>query len=480
MTAAQRALVVDLDETLSRTDTFHEAVIQLTAKNPLSILTMVGKVRAGKAAFKSYIADQVTIGPEALALNTDVASLIADAKTVGRKTVIASAADHRQVTAVAAALPQIDEAFGTGSEATDGKNLRGDTKAAFLTERFGEKGFDYVGDSVVDIPVWKAAKTAYAVAPSSTLIAKAANVGVNLLPIASDAPPLWRSYLRVLRPHQWVKNVLVFLPMLAAQDFTMAFYAIMAFVLFSMTASSVYIFNDLVDLPSDRAHPRKQHRPFAAGRIPIKEGTLLGLGLIIGSLILSLVLMPPAFVAVLCFYFAVTAAYSFVLKRKMVVDVITLAGLYTLRIVAGGAATEIVPSPWLLAFSIFLFYSLASIKRQAELVDLARRNSESSPGRGYGVSDVSVIQMIAISSGQAAVLVFALYLYSPTVTELYATPEILWLICPVLLYWLSRIAILTHRGHMDDDPIVFAAKDKISLLTGVVIVLIVLLAERGF
>ncbi len=476
---AARALVVDLDETLSRTDTLHEALLRLSAQNPAALFGAVSAVRRGKVPLKSYVADRMTLGADRLPLNPDVDAMIAEAKAAGRTVVLASASDHRQVSAVADQLPQIDEAFGTGSDATDGSNLNGANKAAFLTARYGEKGFDYIGDSATDIPVWRAAHTAFAVDPSAQLIAKARAAGVTLTPVATETPPLWKSYLKALRPHQWVKNVLVFLPMLAAHDFTMAFYAVMAFVLFSMTASSVYIFNDLVDLPSDRVHPRKRMRPFAAGRIPIRDGALLGLGLIGGSLILSLLIMPPMFLAVLAFYFAVTAAYSFVLKRKMIVDVITLAGLYTLRIVAGGAATEIMPSPWLLAFSIFLFYSLASIKRQAELVDQAKRSDESPPGRGYGINDVSVIQMIAISAGQAAVLVFALYLYSPAVVDLYATPEILWLICPILLYWLSRVAILTHRGQMDDDPIVFAVKDKISLATGAIVVLIVFLAERG-
>ena len=203
-------------------------------------------------------------------------------------------------------------------------------------------------------------------------------------------------------------------------------------------------------------------------------------GLILFSAVMAVALMPPLFSIVLAVYFLATGAYSFFLKRKLIVDVITLAGLYTMRIIAGAAATGIVPSPWLLAFSVFLFYSLAAIKRQAELVDQAASGKVSSPGRGYLSSDVSVMQVIAISSGQAAVLVFALYLYSPTVAMLYETPEILWLICPVLLYWLSRIAILTHRGWMHDDPIVFAAKDRISIVTLLVVIMIVLAAERGW
>jgi 4-hydroxybenzoate polyprenyltransferase len=244
-----------------------------------------------------------------------------------------------------------------------------------------------------------------------------------------------------------------------------------------MMASSVYLLNDLVDLPSDRQHPRKRNRPFAAGEIPIAHGILISGGLILLSLLLAGLVLPPLFLAVLLGYFAATLAYSFALKRKLIVDVVTLAGLYTLRIIAGGAAVAIMPSPWLLAFSVFLFFSLAAIKRQAELVDQIKAGKDASPGRAYLSSDVAVVQIMAVCAGQAAVLVFALYIDSPAVAALYARPAILWLLCPVLLYWLSRIALLTHRGHMDDDPIVFAARDRISQITVVCAALILFAAE---
>lgn len=472
--------IVDLDETLCRTDTLHEALLRLLVRQPLALARLWGPLLAGKAAFKAHVATHSIVSADSLPLDQDVLDLIGKARDNGQPVLLVSASDQRQVSAIADHLGLFDEAIGTGAEDANGQNLSGQRKADFLIERYGAGQFDYVGDCSVDIPVWQAARTAYAVAPSAGLTDRARAKDVILTPVGSAAGPAWKPYVKALRPHQWVKNVLVFLPMLAAQQLDMVFLAMMAFVLFCMTASSVYIFNDLVDLPSDRVHPRKRARPFAAGHISVRDGIVMGAGLIGLSLLLALIVMPPVFLAVLAFYFAVTVAYSFSLKKKLIVDVITLAGLYTLRIIAGGAATAIMPSPWLLAFSVFLFYSLATIKRQAELIDQAASQKNGAPGRGYLPGDVSVMQMIAISSGQAAVLVFALYLYSPTVVELYAAPEVLWLICPVLLYWLSRIAILTHRGFMHDDPIVFAAKDKMSLLTVAVVGIIVFFAERGF
>jgi len=474
--AATSVLVVDLDETLSRTDTLHEALLQLLLRKPAVFWRMLVDPPRDKASFKDRVSAEEVVSPDRLVLNTEVVDLVQKAVAEGQRAVLVSAADHRQVDAVTTHLGMFDEAIGTGAPNTEGQNLGGQRKADFLIARYGAGGFDYVGDCARDIPVWQSARRAYAVSPSVQLSAAAARAGVTLTPVGRNPAPA-RAYLKALRPHQWVKNILIFLPLLAAQQFDQVWLAVLAFILFSMTASSVYVFNDLADLASDRQHPRKRARPFAAGDVPLAHGVFMGAGLLAAALLLSFVVMPVAFSFAMILYFAVTVAYSFWLKRKLIVDIIVLAGLYTMRIIAGGAATGIVPSPWLLAFSVFLFYALACIKRQAELIDQAAHNKQTTPGRGYVASDINVVQMISISSGQAAVLVFALYLYSPTVTELYATPEVLWLICPVLLYWLSRIAVLTHRGFMHDDPIVFAVRDRISLLTGAVVVLIIFAAE---
>lgn len=281
--------------------------------------------------------------------------------------------------------------------------------------------------------------------------------------------------LKAMRPHQWCKNLLILLPIFAAHDFSALGGAVVAMVAFSLIASSIYIINDIIDLPSDRAHPRKCNRPFASGAASISHGIALAVGLTIAAFVLAS-FTTPAFIATLILYLAATTAYSLWLKRKLLVDIIALSGLYTIRILAGAAVTGIPLSPWLLAFSMFLFFSLAAIKRQAELVDQERNGQTNTPGRAYLTTDLPTIRNMAVSSGQAAVLVMALYINSPAITGLYAAPSLMWLLCPILFYWINRMVIMTHRGFMDDDPIVFACRDKISLLCLAAMVGIVLAA----
>lgn len=270
-----------------------------------------------------------------------------------------------------------------------------------------------------------------------------------------------QAYLKALRPHQWLKNVLVFLPMLAAHqlDGPTVLASLLAFAAFSCIASSVYVLNDLLDLAADRAHPRKRSRPFASGRIPLAHGTWMALGLILLGGGLS-ALLGPGFLLIMLGYLALTTAYSLTLKRRVVIDICVLAGLYTARIVAGGAATGIELSVWLLAFSIFFFLSLAAVKRQAELIDSAARGKLTASGRGYHVDDLPIIAMVAIAAGFVSVLVLMLYVNSPAVVDLYDRPEALWGVSAILLYWITRIAMIAHRGFMDDDPVVFSARDR--------------------
>jgi 4-hydroxybenzoate polyprenyltransferase len=274
-----------------------------------------------------------------------------------------------------------------------------------------------------------------------------------------------RAALRAMRPHQWAKNLLVFLPVLAAHQldvFTLAL-SLAAFVAFSLTASSVYVMNDLLDLAADRAHPRKRLRPFAAGSLPLAWGRWLAAGLLATGLLAGL-LAGPVFLGVLTLYYVVTLAYSLTLKRRLVIDICTLAVLYTLRIAAGGAATSIQLSLWLLAFSTFFFFALAAVKRQGELVDQLSAGKTSVSGRGYMTGDLPIIAGMALSSGYVAILVMALYINAASDSGLYATPEILWGICLVLFYWISRMVMITHRGWMHDDPVVFAFRDGNSRL----------------
>lgn len=459
-------LVVDLDGTLCRTDTMHEAILNLVATDPIQLLKLPSWLMKGKAEFKASLADLGVLTAEALPLNEDVVEALQKARAEGRHTSLVSASDHRQVTAIAEATGLFDEAYGTA----DGRNLKGDEKARFLTERYGENGFDYIGDDPADVAVWTHARSAITVGAGDSLkrAAEAANPSTTHL-----SPPIGagRPMLKALRPHQWSKNALLFLPLLAAHDFSALPSVLLGFVAFCLTASAVYVINDLMDLRADRAHPRKKFRPFAAGDLSARRGLLMAVVLLFLALIFGLMTGNLGFLAVMAAYFAATFAYSLWLKRKLIIDVLMLGGLYTIRIIAGGAAGGIDLSPWILVFSIFIFLALAAVKRQAELMDQTA-TGRSASGRAYEVDDLPILRGIALSAGQASVLVLALYISSDSVRALYAFPSLLWLVCPLLLYWVLRMVMKTHRGAMTDDPIVFAVKDRVSILTVLMVIIL--------
>lgn len=451
------ALVVDLDGTLCKTDTLHEALLALLASDPLKVFRLPKWLAEGRAGLKARLADHIVIDPAELPLNAVVLDTVREARAQGRHTALVSAADHRQVTAVAEATGLFDEAYGSA----EGRNLKGQEKADFLNAHFGPKMFDYIGDSSADLPVWASAHQAITVNASNRLrqAAKGANATVDHLD-----PPVGqiKSIAKGLRPHQWSKNLLLFLPILAAHDPSGLLPVILGFLAFCLTASSVYVLNDLIDLASDRAHPRKRNRPFASGALSAATGVGVAAGLLTLALILGLMTGNTAFVGVLGLYLVATFTYSLWLKRRLIVDVLMLAGLYTVRIIAGGVAANVVLSPWLLGFSMFLFLALAAVKRQAELADQITTGRGNS-GRAYEPEDLPVLRGVALSAGQASVLVLALYISSPDIQTLYSRPEVLWMICPLLLYWQIRMVMKAHRGQMTDDPIVFATTDKVSL-----------------
>ena len=466
----QITLVVDLDGTLCRTDTLHEALLNRVATRPLGLFRWPGWLTEGKVGFKARIADLGVLEARDLPLNEAVLETVRAAREAGRRTALVSAADHRQVTAIAAATELFDEAYGSA----EGQNLKGAEKAAFLKAQYGPGMFDYIGDSKADLPVWAVARHAITVQAGQGLrqAAEAVNPRVSHI----DPPEARASaMLRALRPHQWSKNLLLFLPMLAAHDLSNLVSVVIGFLSFCLTASAVYVVNDLIDLPADRAHPRKCRRPFAAGELSAATGAVMATGLLLAALILGFLTGQPAFLGVLSLYLTVTFLYSLYLKRKLLVDVLTLAGLYTVRILAGGAAAGVILSPWMLGFSMFFFLSLAAIKRQAELVDL-KSTGRQGLGRAYEIEDLPVIRSMAMSAGHAAVLVLALYISSSDVQQLYPRPVFLWMICPLLLYWCTRMLMKTHRGVMTDDPIVFAVTDRVSQAVGLVSAAIVLAA----
>ncbi len=457
-------LVVDLDGTLIRTDMLYETFWAALSKRWLNVVPVLGALQGGRAALKRRLEGLGAVDAAALPYNDDVLAYLRRWREAGGRTALVSASDQRLVERIAAHVGLFDEAHG--SDGTT--NLKGPEKARFLAERFPE-GFAYMGDADADYTVWEKATRAVTVDVAPALRAR-----VDALTVASEhlttRGSLVRPLIKAMRPHQWLKNVLVFLPLLAAHqlDLVTIGQALLAFAAYSLIASSVYLLNDLLDLASDRSHPRKRARPFASGALPLSWGTALAPGLLAAGVLVSLFL-GLEFLGVMAFYYAVTTAYSFNLKRRLVVDICTLAGLYTLRIIAGGVATGIPLSVWLLAFSIFFFFALAAMKRQAELVSGAAAGEEKAHGRGYRVEDTPLVANMAVSSGYVSVLVMALYLNSGTVRELYDQTAPLWGICLVLLYWISRMVMITHRGWMHDDPVVFAARDRNSILCGVLI-----------
>ena len=469
-------LCVDLDGTLVRTDMLHEAILTLAKSSPISLLKLPHWLAEGKAKFKTTVAAHATPDPKHLPYNEDVLALINQARSEGRTIVLATAAPSQVARAIADDLGYFDDVICTDEIV----NLSGQSKADALNTHFGERGYDYVGNHRHDLPIFSQARRAYLVSSSVRLrrSAERANDAITFI----DNPPAGIAvWLRALRVHQWMKNGLIFVPLLAAQkvdDVALLLAAFLAFVSFSVCASTVYILNDLLDLAADRAHRSKYRRPFASGAISVSSGIIAVPFLLLAALSIAL-LLPKLFLFVLVGYAIATTAYSFVLKRQVIVDVMVLAGLYTIRILAGSAATSIVPSFWLLAFSMFLFLCLAMVKRYSEL-SLAVDRQELLVGRGYMASDLPVILTLGASSGMVSALVLALYTQSPIIQEHFLTPQWLWLLPPLMLYWISRLWLKASRGEVDDDPVVFAAKDWQSLLIVSLMGLAFLLGGAGW
>lgn len=465
-------LVVDLDFTLLRTDLLAEGVCALVASNPLTAARLPIWMAGGKAALKARIADHATPDIATLPFNETLLAVLRDERASGRRLYLASASDRRYVEAVAAHVGLFDGVF-----ASDGTlNLRGARKAEHLVDAFGDKGYDYAGDARIDLPVWRHARRAIGVNVPPDLARTLARDHPDHRLMGTRTPP-WRSSLTAMRPHQWAKNILLAVPALAAHQMSAETMGvlILAFAAISMVASATYLINDLLDLPHDRCHATKRFRPLAAGHLPLTHGLVIAPGLVVlGALTAALVSW--SYLGMVALYFATTLAYSTVLKRRMLVDVLTLAGLYTLRILAGGVAAGVTVSAWLLGVSVFLFLCLAIVKRYTELAERLRAGAEGASGRGYRTDDLPVLSALGGAAGYSAVTVLALYINSPSVAGLYGRPEVLWLICPLLLYWVSRMLMLAHRGQMHDDPVVFALRDRVSLACGAIIAVIVGLA----
>ncbi|MDM8566884.1 UbiA family prenyltransferase [Candidatus Halobeggiatoa sp. HSG11] len=454
-------LCVDLDGTLIATDSLWESILVLLRQNFwLSFLLPIWLLK-GKAYFKYKISQYSDLDIATLPYNEQVLDFLNLSKN--RKLVLATAANQKIAHAVADHLQIFDEVIASDEQI----NMIGVNKRDALKDKFGT--YSYIGDSSADIPILKAAQEAYLVSPSHSLLTQCPAKKIFATP-----KPTLKTWIKSLRPHQWVKNTLIFLPLILAHqilDISKLADAMLAFLAFSLIASSGYVINDLLDLAADRTHPTKKNRPFASGKLPIKFGLPIFVILVSLGFFISLLWLNLNFTGMLALYLALTLAYSFYLKKKLVVDVIVLAGLYTHRILAGGLAVSVEVSSWLLAFSMFMFMSLALLKRYVELHHLTSKKKVKN--RGYEIGDICMIASMGPTSGYLAVLVFSLYISSDKVTTLYSSPFILWLTCPVLLYWITRIWFLANRKQMLDDPVQFALTDKISWLvvvcTGILI-----------
>jgi 4-hydroxybenzoate polyprenyltransferase/phosphoserine phosphatase len=455
-------VVVDLDGTLIRSDLLVESAFALLGRHPAGITKLLTALSRGKASLKAHIAAMHGIDAAHLPFNVQVIELIREARSAGRPVYLASASNERYVSAVAAHLDLFEGWFAS----TAFENLSGAAKARRLVKAFGEGGFDYVGNDAADLAVWAAARQRIAVQPPLSVQRKL----LALYPAAAVLrckSSRVRNWVKLLRVHQWAKNVLVFVPLVTSHhfDLTSLGKAVASLFTFSLAASGIYLINDLVDVEADRKHRSKRLRPLAAGTIRLLDALAVA-PILITAAVAAAFLLSPWFGVVLLGYLAVTTAYTFVLKRKLMVDVVTLATLYALRVGGGAAAIGVPVSEWLLAFAMFIFVALALIKRYTELVGLLDANLPDLTNRNYRKIDLDIVAALAAASGFNAVTVLTLYISSEAVHQHYAHPQVLWLVCPILMYWIGRVLLLAHRRAVDDDPILFAMRDKSSLVAG--------------
>ncbi len=457
-------LFVDLDGTLLRTDMLLETTVALLGKNPLYLALLPVWLLRGRAALKGEIARRVDIEPEGLPYHPEFLEFLREEHRAGRDLVLATASHRLVAEPIAKHLGIFRQVI-----ATEAENLKGKRKLAAIQASVQGGAFGYAGNGPEDRPLW-------AVATERIVVGKSTS-GDFTRAFPSHRGAL-TGLIKALRVHQWVKNLLVFVPLIMAHrmlELDLLRNVLLAFWSFSLCASTVYVLNDMLDLSADRQHPKKRLRPFASGAISLSSGLLL-IPLLLLLAALCAATLPPLFTQILLGYFLLTTAYSVFLKQVVLVDILVLAALYTVRLMAGGAAVGVAVSQWLLAFSMFFFLSLACVKRYSELLLMQSMKREGSKGRGYLVVDREQVAHLGTSAGYISVLVLALYINSREVFSLYTKPELLWFICPVLLYWVSRVWMIAHRGNLHEDPIVFALRDKVSYLVGAMCAACIMLA----
>jgi 4-hydroxybenzoate polyprenyltransferase len=464
---------VDLDGTLVKSDTLVDSLLVMVRTHPLDLLKVPGWIAQGKAKLKAEVTRRVTLNVAHLPYNKPLMAFLEQQHGRGRKLYLATGAD----TTLAVRIAQHTNLF-EGVLASDGKtNLTGTNKLDSFERHFPEQGFDYIGNARPDVPLLAAAKQAMVANPDGALTAAMRAGKFQVAQRFDDKASTGRTLRKALRVHQWAKNALIFVPLVLAHTFRSLplVHAVIAFACFSLCASATYILNDLLDIEADRRHPRKRYRPFASGDLAAKSGVVISGSFLLLSFAAAF-LLSPGFLAYLALYLVTTLSYSFYFKRIVLVDVLLLSGLYTIRLLAGAAAAQVLISPWLAGFSIFLFLSLAMVKRFSEMQNLRTAGQAPSNGRGYLISDIEQLRAFGTAAAYASVVVFSFYISSLDVLKLYRHPQRLWIITPLMIFWLSRVWLLASRGELDEDPVIFAVTDKPSLLLGVAVMVIAFFA----
>lgn len=468
-----KTIYVDLDGSLIKTDLFVESIFRFLSLNPLNIITFISLLLKGRSHAKAALADKIDLDISSLPYRQDLLDYLKQEKANGTKIVLATASNRVYAKQVAEHLGLFDDVLASDPE----HNLKGRRKLEAILKHSNGEPFAYVGDNNADIPIWQGADELVITGRHrrEDLVRTQAGKSVRYFLNNHSQRSRW---LKEMRLHQWAKNALIFVPLLTSHqyfDTVKVVQILWAFLAFSLCSSGVYFLNDLLDLHADRRHKTKCNRPLASGELDLTYGVLGAVLLPLSAFIISFLLLPPMFALVLLGYYLLTNSYSFSLKRRSTVDVMALGALYTVRIIAGGAAIGVAVSSWLMAFSVFLFVSLAYLKRYVEIADL--KESDAAPGRGYSYIDKEAVFGLGIANMMAAMVIFALFIDSAAAQEHYRSPHFLWLLCFVLLSWGNRIWLGARRGKINEDPVVFAIRDRTSQYTGLVFIGVFLLAK---
>ena len=471
--AAEVPLCVDLDGTLVKSDTLIDSLLAMMRTHPVLVFKLPGRLLRGKAAFKAFVTESVSLDVAHLPYNRPLLQYLQHERAQGRPIFLATGADVRLANRVAAHL-----GIFTGVLGSDGAtNLTGEKKLDRLRDRLGAGEFDYIGNDTPDLPLLAHAHEPMVTNPSLGLRMGLRSRGIKPTREFLERRHPVKSLVKAVRVHQWAKNLLIFIPLFCSHAVTAGklLTALAAFCCFSLTASSAYIVNDLLDIEADRRHPRKSRRPFASGDLSALSG-LAVVAVFLAAALVGARLLHGQFLAWLLIYLAATLTYTWYLKRIALLDVLALSGLYIMRLLAGAAATQTPISHWLAGFSMFLFLSLAIVKRFAELENLRATSVTPKNGRGYVLADLDQLRSFGTASAFAAVVMFANYINGSDVVKIYHQPGRLWLIMPLMILWLCRVWLLASRGELDEDPVAFALTDRMSQLIGVAVLGIAWLA----